>query len=112
MNHLRKLLLAYLTGRVGFAQFHAWFVGMYGEAATNLQGADLDVLRDVALSVAEFTNGDMSEAEFRADIQKFVGVAVTLRLVYQEQPQAYQEIPQVTTGAFPASLTERQVAFG
>lgn len=112
MNRLRKSLLAYLTGKVSFAQFHAWFASTYAESAANMQGVDLELLRDVALSLAEYTNGDMSEAELRADIQKFAGVPVTLRLVYQGQAQPYQERPRVATGASQASLTEHQVAFG
>jgi hypothetical protein len=107
MDLFRKYLRAYLSGKIDFDTFWEWFAEFSFEAADRFQGADLQLIRDVELCVAEFTSGDMSEPALKADIRKYAGLGSNLTLVYV----APAALPQVTTSASPASLTERRLAF-
>jgi hypothetical protein len=105
MDLVRKYLLAYVSGKIDFATFWEWFAEVSVEAAGQFQGADLQLVREIALSVAEFTEGAVSEPALKADIRKYAGLGASLTLVFEAPPR-------VTTSASPVSLTERQLAFG
>jgi hypothetical protein len=103
----KKLLSAYVSGRTDFGQFYDWFGAFSIQARDHLQGPELEAVRDIALSVAEFTSGDISEVSLKADIRKYAGIGpITLVVLGPEGQQR-----QVRTGASPASLVERQVAY-
>jgi hypothetical protein len=74
MNQFRKYLIAYVSGILAFEQFWNWFSEFSIDAANQLQGDDLDLLREIALSVAEYTGGHIQDRELKADIRKYAGL--------------------------------------
>lgn len=103
MRHLQKLCFAYLSGRVERELFQDWFAQLYVEVANGAQ-ADSRAVRKIALKLAEFTNGDISESALKAEIRKHAGIG-PLTLVYEAQR------PQVKTAASQSSLVERLEAY-
>lgn len=61
MNLFRKYLSAYVSGLIEFDVFWDWFSEFSIDAANQLQGADLTLVREVALSVAEYTGGHIHD---------------------------------------------------
>lgn len=105
MNQIRKYLLAYVSSNLSFDQFWEWFAEISIDAASRFSGTDLEMVREIALSVAEYTGGSLSEPALKADIRKYAGLGSSITLVYEAAPR-------VTTAASPSSLFERQLAFG
>lgn len=68
---IRKLFMAYVSGLLDFPSFYAWFGNFSINARDQFTGADLEAIRDIALSVAEFTNGDIPESKLKADIHRY-----------------------------------------
>lgn len=100
MDRVKKLCFAYVTNRVTLDQFLDAFAELYAIAATEFSGADLDAMGNLGLSVGEFTNGDMSEAEFKGDVLRYGLAQFT---VVSDRPAK----PAVSQ----ASIVERQVEF-
>src|ERR1700736_6735989 len=62
---IRERLVAYLTGEIGLRDFRAWYVPTAWNVNTRRHGPIEDLVNEIDLRLAEFTNGHWSEDELR-----------------------------------------------
>jgi hypothetical protein len=73
VNEILRGLLAYLSGDRPFVAFNEWLSDLAWSPAGRSQ-ADIDLLREVELRVAEFTGGCITEDDLKNVIREIAGV--------------------------------------
>ena len=83
---IRDHLLAYLAGEISLRDFEDWFFPKTWEADKSGDTALLDLVYQIKLDWAEFTNGDWSESDLRSMLKSLAErvtiTSSTFRLIY------------------------------
>lgn len=109
MNEIKSRLLDYLVGEQSFVAFQEWLTAL-SWAPANLTAADLELVHELELRVAEFTGGYISEEELRAVLSEAAGFIphVVRHLWRMENAPVSPQAPVQRTGS---SLVRRSAAF-
>jgi hypothetical protein len=76
---LRQKLIQYLNGELRLSEFEEWFVPKSWNFFENASPSLQSLVADIELLLAEYSNGDWTEAELK---RKIAPLATTYRLVY------------------------------
>lgn len=72
-NHIREALARYVSGEIHLVQFQEWFVPRAWEALAERSCAS-DLAADIELLLAEFTSGQLTEAELREALRSHASI--------------------------------------
>lgn len=78
MNEIKRALLPYLMGEQSFVDFDGWLSDVSWDPVGKFSEADVDLIRDVQLRVAEFTGGYLNENELKSELRDLAGFAARI----------------------------------
>lgn len=102
---IREHLFAYLTNEISLRDFEDWFFPKVWDVDKLDNPALLDLVYEIKLDWAEFSNGDWPEKEFRSMLrslaEKFVISTSPTRLVYSTSSKNLHYPPlSISSGQF------------
>jgi hypothetical protein len=92
---IREALLRYLEGEQSLAEFQAWLAPVAWDIEKSDDASAVELVYEINLSLAERTNGHVSEGELRERLRQMM--------------RTYQTVPSVVTGSSSRSVTPRVV---
>lgn len=113
VNEIKSGLLAYLMDEQPFLDFQDWLTDLSWAPVHRFSPADVELIREIELRVAEFTGGFLTEEDLRVVLREIAGFTPrVVRLLWEMEsaPAADREPPHFhqTTSS---SQTRRKVAF-
>jgi hypothetical protein len=86
---IRDRLARYLNGDISLHDFEDWFVPVSWDIEQIHNSKANELAGEIELRLAEFSNGDWTEAELRSKLEPLVSIYRTELIPLPQRPDAY-----------------------
>jgi hypothetical protein len=86
---IRERLGRYLSRDISLHDFQSWFVPVLWNIEQTQNAEAIELAGEIELRLAEFSNGDWTEAELRSKLEPLVSMYRTELIPLPQRPDAY-----------------------
>lgn len=111
MNEIKRGLLPYLIAEQSFEDFQEWLADLAWAPVGRFQPADVELVREIELRVAEYTGGFLTEGELRSVLREVLGVTPRVVHFLWEMESAPVRQPAPVAKMSASAPVRRSMAF-